>query len=459
MTVDRSHPPAPGAVRAFEFPDVLSTSSVGGLTLRVARLPRLPVVAVGLVIPAGEAGLNPERAGHAVLTAHALEGGTQTNSGSELAEALEGIGASLQANAGWDATTVSLACLADRLDEALGLLAEVVLFPAFPDEEVGRMREQQLARLRQRDMDPTSLASDWAAELFHAPHVPYSRPVGGSLESVGRFGSEEAAGFAGESYRPQGGGLVVAGDVDTDEVAELAARVFSGWEGQAPGGRDFAVEPRFPGATVHVVDRPGSVQSEIRVGHPGVEMKHPEHHALTVVNTVLGGAFTSRLNLNLRERHGFTYGVRSRFAYRRSAGPFSVATAVDTDVTASAVREILHELRTMAGKGPSEEEVEAARDYVVGVFPLRLETTGQVASRITDLIVYDLPDDHHATYRDRIRAVTQADAAAAAGRHIRPDHVAVVVVGAADKVVGPLEELGIGPVTVHEAQSERPGNG
>jgi zinc protease len=183
-------------------------------------------------------------------------------------------------------------------------------------------------------------------------------------------------------------------------------------------------------------------------------MKHPDHHALIVMNTVLGGAFTSRLNLNLRERHGFTYGVRSRFACRRSAGPFSVATAVDTAATTPAVREILHELRIMAGEGPTQAEVEAARDYVAGVFPLRLETTGQVAAHITELIVYDLPDDHHANYRDRIRGVTREDAAAAAGRHVHPDNVTVVVVGDADEVVGPLEALGVGPVTVHEVQGE-----
>lgn len=454
MTVDRSHPPAAGTVRPFEVPTVRSTPSVGGLTLRVARLPRLPVVAASLVIPAGEAGLELGRAGHAVLTALALEGGTRTYTGSALAEELEGIGASLQAFGGWDATTVSLACLADRLGEALELLAEVALFPAFPDEEVARIREQQLARLRQREMDPASLASDRAAELFHAPHVPYSRPVGGSLESVGYFGSREAAALAVERYRPHGGGLVVAGDVDAEKVAELATRVLAGWDGQAPEGRDFAVAPRFPGVTVHVVDRPGAVQSEIRVGHPGVEMKHPDYHALIVVNTVLGGAFTSRLNLNLREHHGFTYGVRSRFAFRRSAGPFNVATAVATDSTAPAVREIIHELRVMADEGPTEAEVEAARDYVVGVFPLQLETTSQVAARITELIVYDLPDDHHATFRDRIRGVTHEDAAAAAGRHVRPDHVTVVVAGAADQVVGPLEALGVGPVTVHEVQGK-----
>ena len=447
--VDRARPPAPGAIRPFDFPPVQVRTLAGGFGVRVARLPRLPVVAVTLVLPAAEAALDAACAGHVVLTAEALEGGTTGRSGSELAEAIEGIGVSLHASGGWDATTVSLACLADRLEEALGLLAEVVLRPAFPEEEVARVREQQLARLRQREMDPASLASDRAAELIHAASIPYARPTGGTLGSVTRFGPEQAVATAGEHYRPAGGGLVVAGDVDTDEVAKFAERALAGWQGGAPEGRDFAVVARFPGATVHVVDRPGAVQSEIRVGHPGVAMKDPDHHALTVMNTIMGGAFTSRLNLNLRERHGFTYGVRSRFALRRSAGPFTVATAVGTEVTADAVREIIHEVRAMALAGPTEEEVDAARDYIVGGFPLRLETTSQIAARIAELVVYELPDDYHARYRERIRAVSRDAAAEAARRHVHPEEVTVVVVGAAEAVVGPLEALGMGPVTVH----------
>jgi predicted Zn-dependent peptidase len=212
------------------------------------------------------------------------------------------------------------------------------------------------------------------------------------------------------------------------------------------------VRPRFEGATVHVIDRPGAVQSEIRVGHPGATMKDPDHFALTVMNTILGGAFTSRLNLNLRERHGFTYGVRSRFAFRRSAGPFTVSTAVGTEVTAPAVREILSELRVMAEDGPTDAEVEAARDYIAGIFPLRVETSAQVAARVAELLVYDLPDDYHATYRDRIRAVTRDAATAAARRHLHPERATVVVAGAADAVTPALEALAIGPVTVHPAR-------
>lgn len=451
MSVDRGKPPSPWAVRPFGFPPVQSRTLDGGLALHVVRLPRLPIVAVTLVIPAGESGLDDARAGHAELTADALEGGTRRRSGTELAEALEGIGAALGASAGWDATTVTLGCLADRLEDALALLGEVVLAPAFPEDETARVRDQQLARIRQREKDPGGLASDRAAELIHAPGTPYGRPVGGTAASIARFGVGDAAAVAAERYRPAGGGLVVAGDVEPKAAERLARAALDGWSGKAPDGRDFAVGARFAGATVHVIDRPGSVQAEIRVGHPGVSLKHPDHDALTVMNTILGGAFTSRLNLNLRERHGFTYGVRSRFSFRRSAGPFTVSTAVGTEVTASAVREILAEVHRMAAGGPTADEVEAARDYIAGVFPLRVETSAQIAARVAELIVYDLPDDYHGTYRERIRAVTPDQAAAAARAHLHPERATVVVVGAADAIAPALEALAIGPVTVYPA--------
>ena len=175
MSLDRTQPPTPGPVARFDFPAVEAVPARDGLAVRVARLPRLPVVAATLVIPTGEVGLGAERAGHAVLAAQALEGGTRDRSGAELAEALESLGASFQASAAWDATTVSLACLADRLEEAMPLLAEAVLRPSFPEGEVARIREQQLARIRQREMDPASLASERAAELIHAAHLPYAQ--------------------------------------------------------------------------------------------------------------------------------------------------------------------------------------------------------------------------------------------------------------------------------------------
>ena len=242
--------------------------------------------------------------------------------------------------------------------------------------------------------------------------------------------------------------MVVVGDVDAGQVRALVETHFGAWTGATESRTELDAEPRTRERGIVVVHRAEAVQSEIRIGHVGQARSTPQYFPLKVLNTVLGGAFTSRLNLNLREEHGFTYGVHSRFLVRRGAGPWCVSTAVGTDVTADAVREAISEITTLVADGPTEEEVSAARDYLAGVFPLELETTGQIAARIAELLVYDLPDDYYADYRDRIRNVTLEEACEAARLCIRPDEMTVLVAGDAEEVQGPLDELGWGPVTV-----------
>ena len=328
------------------------------------------------------------------------------------------------------------------------MLAEVVLTPGFPAEEVERIREQQLAAIRQRKMYPAHLAADAAAHFFFADGSNYGRPLSGTEETVASLGPGDITGFAASRYLPARGGFVVVGDVEVDEVTDLSAQYFGAWSGEPALPAAIDSSARFDERRVVVVHRPGAVQSEIRIGHPAVARDTPDYFQLVVLNTILGGAFTSRLNLNLREKHGFTYGVRSRFAFRRSTGPFTISTAVGTDVTAMAVGEAIGETEALVAAGPTESEVEAARDYMAGVFPLQLETTGQIASRIAELLVYRLPDDYHARYRDEIRAVTVESVAAAARQRLNPSAMTVVVVGDADKVGSELEALGIGPVDV-----------
>jgi predicted Zn-dependent peptidase len=446
--VDRTAPPPSSAIRPFDFPEVDRRGAGGGLDLRVARLSRLPVVSVNLFVRAGESALPEERAGLAVLAGDALEGGTKRRGGTELAEALERLGARMGVSTGWEGTTISLSCLAERLEQALGILAETVREPAFPEAEVARARDQQLAQIRQRSMDPSSIAADQASRRIFAAAVPYARPLGGSVASVQGLGPDALAGYASAWYRPASGGLVVAGDVDVAEIEALVRAGLGAWEGSPPERETFDVVPRTTERRVWIVDRPGAVQSEVRVGHVGVERSHPDVYALSVVNTLLGGAFTSRLNLNLRERNGFTYGVRSRFALRSRPGSFQVGTAVGSEKTAPAVREILGELERLVEDGPTEAEVVAARDYIAGVFPLRLESAGQVASRVVEQVVFGLPDDYHATYRDRIRAVTLEEATEVGRRHVRPSEAQVVVVGDASAVAPALEALAVGPVEV-----------
>ncbi|MCY4647863.1 MAG: pitrilysin family protein [Gammaproteobacteria bacterium] len=439
-------PPGPGPVAPFAIPTVHAARLDSGLELRVARRDGVPLVTALLVMDAGEATLAGEQAGLAVLTGKALHGGTARRSAVELACALEDMGTHLATSVGWDSTVVSLTCAADRFPRALRLLSEVVLTPGFPDEEVERTREQQLGGIRQRRMYPAQLATAAAAHFFFGKRATYGRPMAGTEGTVAGLERTHVAGFAAGRFRPRGAALVVAGDVSGAAVTDLSAECFGGWRGQA-APVEATAGPRFGERRFVIVHRPGAVQSELRIGHASVARTTPDYFPLIVLNAVLGGAFTSRLNLNLREDKGFTYGVSSHFLLRRAGGMFRIATAVATEDTAAAVREVLAETETLVADGPTPAEVRGARDYLAGIFPLRLETTAQVASGIARMFVHGLAPDYHARYRDRVRAVQVDDAAGAARRRIRPDALTVVVAGDADRVAPELESLG--PIEVH----------
>jgi zinc protease len=243
---------------------------------------------------------------------------------------------------------------------------------------------------------------------------------------------------------------VLVGALD-DRIVQTAERALAGWNNKLGPQSAATAEPRHASTTVHIVHRPGSVQSEIRIGHPGVTRTDPDYFALLVMNSILGGAFTSRLNMNLREKQGFTYGVQSNFAYRRSRGPFVIATAVATDVTARAVEEILKDVNTLRSEGVTADELNNTRDYLSGLLPLEAQTTEQVAVKLSELFAYSLPDDYFDAYRDGIARVNGADVLRVAQQHVRPQEFAIVVVGDAEQIEAPLSTLQLGPLEVHSA--------
>lgn len=447
-SLDRSAPPNSGVVRPFDFPPVESSHLPNGLGLKIARMSRIPLVTLVVTMDAGESLLPDFNAGLAVLAGEGLDGGTDRLTGPEQAEAFEGIGAGLSVRTGWDSTTASVTCLAERLPVAMELLAGAMLRPAFPEEEVDRLRTQRLAAIQQRQMDPGSLADDAAVHFIYSDSSPYHRALAGTKTSVEGKGREDILSFVHANYTPAGSAMVVVGDMENSEVEAMAIDHFGGWQGGPRGEMIMEANPRSPGGRVVIVHRPGAVQSEIRIGQVGVARSTPDFFPLKIFNTVLGGAFTSRLMLTLREERGYTYGVRSRFSHRRGPGPFGISMAVTTEVTAPAVGDALGELEGLLEFGPDETEVDRARDYIAGTFPLHLETTGQVAARITELQVYGLPDDFFESYRDRIRGVSVAEAHAAGRRALNPEELVVVVAGDAEAVQGPLENLGLGPVEV-----------
>jgi zinc protease len=444
--------PDPGPIRPFSVPPVHSTKLSNGLGIMVARMPRFPVVGLTLVMDVTEIAVPPSAAGLAVLTANALQGGTERRGGAALAESLEGIGTSIATTSGWDSTRLSMSLVAERTPEALDLLAEVVRTPTFPDDEVVRTRDQRLAQIEHELADPRTLGDHSIARLVYAKGEPYGRRVGGSKGTVARFDTEAVRSFHHAEYDPSRACLVAAGDIDPEVLQRLCADRFGDWAGNESTVTLPTCEPRTRERRVTLVDRPGAVQSEIRIGHVGVPRSVDDYFDLRIFNAVLGGTFTSRLNLNLREEHGFTYGVRSIFGFRRAAGPFSVSTAVETAVTPLAVREAVTEIEQLVQDGPTEDEVDAARNYLAGVFPLQFETTEQVARQLGNLATYGLPDDYYETFRDRVRAVTNETAHAAGRAHVRPGELQVVVVGDAGSMRDDLEALDLGPVSVEKPQ-------
>lgn len=447
--IDRTRVPEPGEVVAFEFPAVQRRGLDNGLALLTARHGQFPLVTAVLVLDAGAAGEPADKAGLAHLTANALEAGTRSRSGEELAWALERLGVEFTAEASWDAVSLAITVPRQRLEPALELFAEIVRQPAFPEDEIARLRDEQLASILQRQKEPRALANDMAARFIFDPDVPYARPLIGLQTSVAGLTRDDVDAYYRANFQPAGGTLIMVGDIDPDAAAALAERHFGDWAAAPRRAVDFHVRRRVEKTTIFVVDRPDAVQSEIRIGDVGVPRHHEDYFPLLVMNCILGGAFTSRLNLSLRERHGFTYGVRSGFAFRRQPGPFIIQVAVATDVTAPAVREALREVNALREHGATPDEVSAARDYLAGILPLELQTTEQLAARLADLAVFSLPDDYFQHYPARIAAVDADDVRRVANEHLRPDRLAIVVVGDAQRVAPELEALGLGPVEVH----------
>jgi zinc protease len=445
--------PTPGTPRAYHFPEVMRSVLPNGLRLVVAPMPRLPLVSVLALVDAGATADPPGAAGTAALTARTIAEGTATLDGTALIDRFEALGTSLHAWADWDSSAARFTVMPERLPQALRLFAEVLRAPAFPDREVLRCRDERVAELEQRLTEPRGLADQRFAGFLYAPTSRYARSAGGTLATVPRLGAPAVRAFHAARYAPDVTTLIFVGDITLERARLLAESEFGDW---TPGAsaerplRDIVVEDRaaHDARRVLIVEKPDAPQSELRVGHVGVPRTHPDHLPIVVMNALLGGLFSSRINLNLRERHAFTYGASSGFDWRRGAGPFVVSTAVKSEVTARAVEEILREIDAMRAAAPMPAELALATDYLAGVFPIRYESTDAVAGALAHATVFGLPDDWFSTYRDRVRAVSAEDVLAAARAHLDPMRLLVLAVGDPAIVRAPLEALNIGAVTV-----------
>ena len=423
----------------------------------VVPVRKLPVVTVSFVIEAGAVAEPAGQEGVARITARALLEGTQVRTGDALTEGLERLGASLDADAEWDSTSLSLTVLTTRLSEAMALLAEVVLQPAFPERELERLKAERLSEILQRRAEPRGLADDMFARFAYAPESRYAVPEGGSATSVSAIDRERARAFHAARYRAGNTTAIIVGDIGVDEALRAMRSRFDTWPMQRSNVAEADDSPALRTRAVHLVEKADAPQSELRIGHVGIPRAHPDYFAALVMNMLLGGLFSSRINLNLREAHGYTYGASSAFDWRRQAGPFVVASAVRSDVTAAAAREVLAEIDRMRAEKVSAEELSLATSYLEGVFPIRYESTAAIAHALTAMVVYGLPPDYFDTYRDRVRAITAPDVLRAAREFLHPEEMQLVAVGDPAVVREPLEALELGPLQSYDTEGVQRG--
>lgn len=476
---DRRVPPAVGPTRPPTLPEPQRFRLPGGPEVVLVERPGLPLAHLELLVPGGARAAGG-RPGLAALAMDLLDEGAAGRTALELAVAAEGIGARLSTGASRDHAWVSVNLLAPQLAEGVTLLADVALRPTFPPGELERVRAERMNAVLQALDDPATRADDALGAILYGAEHPYGAPLLGTGEWLAGFTGQELLAFYREGFRGRDATLLVLGAVTREAVEPLLAEAFGEWaadpggtaqsggpagggvgatggagEGALPGGGALpspaalaaAREGALP-VVIHLVDRPGAPQSEIRVGRVTVHRGHPDEHALVVMNTVLGGSFTSRLMQNLREEKGFTYGAGSFLDLRRGPGPLVALSAVHTPATAPAVAEFVREIRRMADETVPEEELERARSYVALRLPQRFESLEDAAARIGETVLYGLPDGYWNGYVEAIRRVSAAEVRRVAREHLVSGRLEVVVVGDRAEVEGPLRALGLGPVEI-----------
>lgn len=446
---DRSTPPKPGPPPVLRLPTIQKQTLSNGVPVWIVEHREVPLVQVNLVMRSGSAADPAGTFGVASFTAAMLDEGAGSRSAPELAEAIEFLGAQLSTTSSFDQSGVRLSVPVTRLPDALALMADVALAPTFPEAEVERLRKQRLTQLLQTRDDPESLISLAFPRVVFGPAHRFGTATFGSEPVLKAIARADLLSFYRTHYRPDRATLLIVGNVTPAGVMPLVEKAFGSWQtdGAGPPKTDIAVAAQLTERRVYIVDKPGAAQSQIRMGWVGVARSAPEQATIDVLNTILGGSFTSRLNTNLREQHGYSYGAFSAFDRRRAPGPFYAGAGVQTDKTAEALQEFFKELDGIHTPVPADE-LEKAKNYVALGFPGEFETTGDLARKLEEIVVFDLPDDTFATYVDRVRKVTAGDVQKAAARYIQADRFAVVVVGDRAKIEPSIRALKLGPLTI-----------
>jgi zinc protease len=450
----RNTQPKPGAAKPLQLATPTTATLPNGLTLILSEKHEVPIVAANVVFRGGSDSNPIDKPGLANFAAAMLDEGTSTRNALAIADQLAQLGASLGTGSSMDSMTVSARSLAKNFPATLDLMADVTLRPSFPADEIDRQRAQRLGQLVQQRDNPAALVGTVAMQAVYGTRHPYGFAEIGTEASVKAISRADMQAFWKERFVPNNAALVVAGDITMPELRALAEKAFGAWE-RGTVSRAQIGAPQMTEARVVIVDKPASPQTQLRVAGIGAERSSPDFRPLQVMNMTLGGLFSSRINMNLRERNGYTYGASSQFTFRRAPGPFQVAAGIRTDVTAPAVAEVFKEILSMAQKPMTADELQRAKDSMSYSLPGAFESSANAVNNFSNVFTYDLGLDYYSQYAAQVNAVTVDQAAAVARKYLVSDKMVVIAVGDRSKIEMPLRELGLGPVEVWDADGKK----
>jgi zinc protease len=451
-TPDRRQRPSPQPLVSFRLPEIRKERLTNGLELWMISRPDVRIVYASVILQCGAVADPTGLAGTAAMTADLLDTGTSRMDALTISGELERLGSSLKIRAGYDGTSMGLNCLSRNTRASFDILGELLEDPAFSSAELERLRSQRLAAILQQKDKPAAVASLALYRIIYGSDHPYGNDPDGTEQSIRSMSRDDLLRFFNTHYHASAATMVVVGDVDDRAFDSLLDGVTKRWNGQS-AGMELKVPSGGDNPRLLVVDRPDAPQSEIRIGCPGLRRNAPEFFPSVVMNRILGGNFSSRMNANLREKRGFTYGAWTSFSYGKFAGPFVGGAAVQTQHTGETVREIFLEIDAMRRSGITAAELAFARRGIEGGFALMFESPAQVISIMQNLVLYDLPVDYYASYLDNMRKVSQDDVMNVAGKLLDPASMSLVVVGDAKTVVPQLEGIELRNIEVTEVES------
>ena len=447
----RKEPPKGGAPRPVQLPTPTSATLSNGLTLILNERRGLPVVSAALVFKTGSDTNPVDKPGLANFVAAMLDEGTTTRSALQIADEVAQIGADLGASSSMDSTTISGRALSRNFGALLNLIADVTLRPSFPDQEIERQRAQRLGQLVQQRENPAQVAAQVAAATLFGPNHPYGYTEIGTEASVKGIMRADMLAFWKQNFVPNNAALIVSGQITMEELRSLAEKNLGAWQ------RGNPARPKLPAtqaatARVVVVDMPGAPQTQVRVVGQGARRSSPDFRPLQLMNHAFGGTFGGRVNMNLREKNGYSYGAYSQVVFRREGGVFQVYGGVRTDVTGAAVREIFNEFRGAHETPITDDELLRAKDGLANSLPGAFETSSNAVANFSNVFTYDLGLDYYAKYAAQVRAVTKEQVHDMAEKYIIPGRMIVVAVGDRKTIEPELAKLNVGKVEIRDRE-------